>query len=609
MLAKRLRLPQSTAVWQCRCHRKPTAARHYSRRSSKSSSSSSSVSSSPSSSSSSSSSDHPQPSKPSASSSASLYDKLFPSRPGPPTTAKHPRSSRPSAGAAQSLKSSDEDALHPPRPGLGAGGDDGREVDVSHVGDELRAWLEDAAAAAAASVARGQRARDRAESRGEKTVLVLCSLSRSLAESDFYRWAPQGRHVAGWAGGISKVVQAVSATTREPRGQYFLFFDTRSAAEACAAQLDRVYDLTEAADLLDPLGWKCKVVAEGAVVRGWDRACWFRCACCCCACCSRNLSTRAARVRSSMVRGETMVTVFFSFLGCSGKGCGGDSNFALDGDERQAGEVLERVRPQGGANDVVEAIPAAVVAITTDCRFGVWGKSENAGDFTGWGEVALRGLVFFSSVAWRRSNKEDLLSPEFNTPLNMTLYRSSLMSGISTLSNPVPLAEAEEADSETVGAFDGVASASVPGSAIDLTMMGLCFGVFLLATVLLRTETGAALDPVAAESWVGLPSAIPIGISPDLADGCRLLPVPMPMPVLVRAMSSLEIRLSQPGFTSVDLLEFGPEDVLGRASILNGAVLAKTAMALDGGGGRGRSSVLRRVPAPSACVPWTQGRI
>ncbi|KAL2156975.1 hypothetical protein VTH06DRAFT_1119, partial [Thermothelomyces fergusii] len=121
---------------------------------------------------------------------------------------------------------------------------DGREVDVSRVGDELRAWLEDAGAAAA-----GSAARHRAQERSEKTVLVLSSLSRSLAESDFYRWAPQGRHVAGWAGAISKVVQAVSATTREPRGQYFLFFDTRRAAEACAAQLDRVYDLTRAADL------------------------------------------------------------------------------------------------------------------------------------------------------------------------------------------------------------------------------------------------------------------------------------------------------------------------------------------------------------------------
>jgi hypothetical protein len=69
-------------------------------------------------------------------------------------------------------------------------------------------------------------------------------MSRSLVASDFYRWAPQGRHVAGWAGGISKVVQALSPVTREPRGQYFLFFDTWNAAYRCKDQFTRAYQLT-----------------------------------------------------------------------------------------------------------------------------------------------------------------------------------------------------------------------------------------------------------------------------------------------------------------------------------------------------------------------------
>jgi hypothetical protein len=55
--------------------------------------------------------------------------------------------------------------------------------------------------------------------------------------------------------------------------------------------------------------------------------------------------------------------------------------------------VLERVRPRGGgASDVWEAIPAPVAAIP-DCRLGVCGKRENAGDFIGCGDVALRGFA------------------------------------------------------------------------------------------------------------------------------------------------------------------------------------------------------------------------
>jgi hypothetical protein len=35
-----------------------------------------------------------------------------------------------------------------------------------------------------------------------------------------------------------------------------------------------------------------------------------------------------------MLRGETMVTVFLSFLDCSGEACGGGSKLVLDGDGR-----------------------------------------------------------------------------------------------------------------------------------------------------------------------------------------------------------------------------------------------------------------------------------
>lgn len=55
-------------------------------------------------------------------------------------------------------------------------------------------------------------------------------------------------------------------------------------------------------------------------------------------------------------------------------------------------------------------------------------------------------------------------------------------------------------------------------------------------------------------------------------------------------MSSLDSLLSSLDFVAPDLLEPGPEDVLGLAGMLSGAVLlGAPAMFLDGGGGRGRS--------------------
>ncbi|KAK3987857.1 hypothetical protein QBC44DRAFT_245119, partial [Cladorrhinum sp. PSN332] len=57
-------------------------------------------------------------------------------------------------------------------------------------------------------------------------------LPRSLLPSDFYRLAPQGTQIDGWAKGLQKVIQARHPHTHEPREQYFLIFDTRSSAQA-----------------------------------------------------------------------------------------------------------------------------------------------------------------------------------------------------------------------------------------------------------------------------------------------------------------------------------------------------------------------------------------
>jgi hypothetical protein len=263
---------------------------------------------------------------------------------------------------------------------------------------------------------------------------------------------------------------------------------------------------------LDSLGWKWKAAEEVAGWR-WDRA-W--CLCCAC-CCSRSFSTCAARLRSSMARGETIVTVFFSFLGCSGDGrCGGSSKVARDGDGRYAGEVFDRVRPRGASDDV-DAIAGPDAAIIPDCRLGVCGKSEKEGDFMGCGDVALRGripslsssfsssslMVFsLSRVACRRSNSDDLVPLGFNTPLNMTLYRSSLMSGISMLRSPPPLGEAERMGSEMIGTLASWTVISGCGSGFGLTMIGLCFGAFLPATVLLLTGPASTLDTEAVTDEV-----------------------------------------------------------------------------------------------------------
>ncbi|KAH6635401.1 hypothetical protein B0J18DRAFT_487484 [Chaetomium sp. MPI-SDFR-AT-0129] len=88
----------------------------------------------------------------------------------------------------------------------------------------------------------------------ERAVVILTSASRSLSESDLYRWAAQGQHMAGWAGGISRTLQAISFNTRTLRGQYFVFFDTWDAARGYAARLREVYEATLTAEKEHGLG-------------------------------------------------------------------------------------------------------------------------------------------------------------------------------------------------------------------------------------------------------------------------------------------------------------------------------------------------------------------
>src|SRR5690349_134604 len=77
--------------------------------------------------------------------------------------------------------------------------------------------------------------------------------------------------------------------------------------------------------------------------------------CCCCCCCSRSFSTWAARFRSSIARGETMVTVFLALCACFSDNCL-ESKLARDGERRCAGEVFERASLRVGriCKEVVE---------------------------------------------------------------------------------------------------------------------------------------------------------------------------------------------------------------------------------------------------------------
>ncbi|KAK4165954.1 hypothetical protein QBC43DRAFT_314592 [Cladorrhinum sp. PSN259] len=76
------------------------------------------------------------------------------------------------------------------------------------------------------------------------SVLLLSPLPRSLLPSDFFRIAPQGHHVDGWAKGLQKVIQARHPHTHEPREQYFLIFENRTSAQAYLNHIQSLHHQT-----------------------------------------------------------------------------------------------------------------------------------------------------------------------------------------------------------------------------------------------------------------------------------------------------------------------------------------------------------------------------
>ncbi|KAI0459278.1 hypothetical protein F5B21DRAFT_456161 [Xylaria acuta] len=78
---------------------------------------------------------------------------------------------------------------------------------------------------------------------GAKGMLILGAASKNLVESDFLRLGMKGKHVEGWVGGIVKVIQARDPHTLEPKGHYFVLFDTHEAAVAYKDRLEQLWGL------------------------------------------------------------------------------------------------------------------------------------------------------------------------------------------------------------------------------------------------------------------------------------------------------------------------------------------------------------------------------
>lgn len=76
------------------------------------------------------------------------------------------------------------------------------------------------------------------------TVVVISGTSPSLMDTDFYRIAPEGQHVEGWAGGLVKVIQAHDSISYEPLGQYYLMFYSRPSALAYVDEVWRLHELS-----------------------------------------------------------------------------------------------------------------------------------------------------------------------------------------------------------------------------------------------------------------------------------------------------------------------------------------------------------------------------
>ncbi|KAK3687637.1 hypothetical protein B0T22DRAFT_457693 [Podospora appendiculata] len=198
---------------------------------------------------------------PRESSSPSLYEQLFPKKSPPDTQPKSkPDPRRKRIQAPESRPASSENDLDNASPV--AQDDKTKHSDVSKLFAKesgLGQWRQ---ALGTTKPERGQQKHSLNPPPPPQAVLVLNSAPKSLMESDFYRIAHQGLHVDGWVRGLVKVAQARSPATQEPRGQYFLFFDSRDAALSYSDKLERLHKLSRVAL---PAAWKSDCITGASL--------------------------------------------------------------------------------------------------------------------------------------------------------------------------------------------------------------------------------------------------------------------------------------------------------------------------------------------------------
>jgi hypothetical protein len=74
-------------------------------------------------------------------------------------------------------------------------------------------------------------------------IVYLPRASPSLLESDFFRHAPQGEHIEGWAHGLTKIVPVRNPVTLQPLGQYYLYFNRKADALAFIDEVAKLHVL------------------------------------------------------------------------------------------------------------------------------------------------------------------------------------------------------------------------------------------------------------------------------------------------------------------------------------------------------------------------------
>ncbi|KAG8167041.1 hypothetical protein KVR01_002730 [Diaporthe batatas] len=164
----------------------------------------------------------------------SIFRQLFPEQAGPETTQSEPEISRDTYGI-----------LHPPEDSV-----------MVSLRNEVRNWVDEGDQAQISWPKPGDYG-------SHSTVVVISGTSPSLMDTDFYRIAPEGKHVEGWAGGLAKVIQAHDSISYDPLGQYYLMFYSQPSALAYVSEVRRLHELSRR--LLHAPGDSGREVAKGSL--------------------------------------------------------------------------------------------------------------------------------------------------------------------------------------------------------------------------------------------------------------------------------------------------------------------------------------------------------